>query len=342
MLRGLFVYITHPARSIAAMKDASPFMKARLENFEFEFQSQLETIAGTQRPTKITAIRNWANRHAYFLQTWVQMIVDTPTWLAAYDNAMANGMLESEAVFEADSVVRRTQGSFDPESISRIETGNALERMLLVFYNYFNMQWNLLGDSFAKNIKSGTRHYGRFFVDLSLILAVPSILSEVIVQAFGGFDTGDDDDWDLFDAMKLLLSPVVKNALALVPFAGQTANLVATSMANTGDGEEGAWQILFAPNSYNDRLVSVPAWSVIENSAKATGQLWDLMMGEDVNARATARNTLDAASLLTGIPFAALKRPLGYAAGVASGDIDPETPVDVARGIVTGRDTNAQ
>lgn len=341
MLRGLFVCVSHPARSVEAMKAASPFMKARLENFEFEFQNQIETIASTRTPTKATAIRNWTNRHAYFLQTWMQMIVDTPTWLAAYDNALSKGMHENEAVYEADSVVRRTQSSFDPESVSRIETGNALERMILVFYNYFNMQLNLLGDAWAKNITSGTRRYGQFFIDLSLILAVPAVLSEVIVQAFGGFDTGDDDDWDLFDAMKLLLSPVVKNALALVPFVGQTTNLVATSMANAGDGEEGAWQIIFAPNSYNDRLVSVPAWSVIENSAKATGQLWDLMTGEDVNARATARNTLDAASLLTGIPFSALKRPLGYAAGVAAGDIDPDSPVDVARGVVTGRDTNA-
>ena len=342
LMRGLAVFVSNPALSIEVMKVASPFMKARLENFEYEFQNQIETIASTRHPTKITAIRNWTMRHAYFMQTWMQMIVDTPTWLAAYDNALSKGLLDNEAIFEADSVVRRTQSSFDPESVSRIETGNALERMILVFYSYFNMQLNLLSDSWAKNITSGARRYGQFFIDLSLVMAIPAVLSEVIMQAFGGFDTGDDDDWDLFDAMKLLLSPVVKNSLALVPFAGQTVNLVATSMANTGDGEEGAWQILFAPNSYNDRLVSVPAWSVIENSAKATGQLWDLMMGEDVNARATARNTLDAASLLTGIPFSALKRPLGYAAGVTSGDIDPETPVDVARGIVSGRDTNAK
>lgn len=342
MLRGLFVFISHPARSIAAMKDASSFMKARLENFEYEFQNQLETIASSQRPTKVKALRDWTMRHAYFLQTWMQMIVDTPTWLAAYDQAMTKGMSEKEAIFEADSVVRRTQSSFDPESVSRIETGNALERSLLVFYNYFNMQANLIGDSWAKNVKSGARHYGRFFVDLSLILAVPSILSEIIVQAFNGFDTGDDDDWDLFDAMKLLLSPVVKNSMALVPFAGQLSNMVATRMAATGDGEEGFWQIVFAPNSFNDRLVSVPAASVIENSVKAGGQLTDLIMGEEVNARSTMRNTLDAASILTGIPFAALKRPLGYAAGVASGQIDPETPVDAVRGVVSGRDTNAQ
>lgn len=342
MLRGLFVFISHPARSIAAMKDASSFMKARLENFEYEFQNQLETIASSQRPTKVKALRDWTMRHAYFLQTWMQMIVDTPTWLAAYDHAITKGMSEKEAIFEADSVVRRTQSSFDPESVSRIETGNALERSLLVFYNYFNMQANLIGDSWAKNVKSGARHYGRFFVDLSLILAVPSILSEIIVQAFNGFDTGDDDDWDLFDAMKLLLSPVVKNSMALVPFAGQLSNMVATRMAATGDGEEGFWQIVFAPNSFNDRLVSVPAASVIENSVKAGGQLTDLIMGEEVNARSTMRNTLDAASILTGIPFAALKRPLGYAAGVASGQIDPETPVDAVRGVVSGRDTNTQ
>lgn len=51
-------------------------------------------------------------------------------------------------------------------------------------------------------------------------MAVPAILSELIVQAFNGFDTGDDDDWDAYDAAKLLISPVVKMLWLWFPTGG--------------------------------------------------------------------------------------------------------------------------
>ena len=314
-------------------------MKARLENFEYEYQNRIETLAQTDRPSTLKSFRDWTMRHAYCLQTWMKIIVDTPTWMAAFDKAVADGRPDEQAIYYADSVVRRTQSSFDPESVARVETGSPLGRAVLVFYNYFNMQANLLGDSWARNVKTG--RYGQFVIDLALVMAVPAILSELIVQAFNGFDTGDDDDWDAYDAAKLVISPVVKNAVALVPYGGQLVNAGATQLSRIGDNEEGMMQLIFAPNTFNDKLVSIPAASLIENTFKAIKQLGDAAWGEEADARTATRNTLDALTLTTGIPFAGLKRPLGYAAGVAAGDIEPENPVDAARGVLSGRDVNA-
>ena len=138
-----------------------------------------------------------------------------------------------------------------------------------------------------------------------------------------------------------MISPVVKNAVALVPYGGQLVNAGATQLSRIGDNEEGMMQLIFAPNTFNDKLVSIPAASLIENTFKAIKQLGDAAWGEEVDARTATRNTLDALTLTTGIPFAGLKRPLGYAAGVAVGDIEPENPVDAARGVLSGRDVNA-
>ena len=339
MMMALARYAMHPVQTYQDVKGASSFMKARLENFEYEYQNRIETLAQTDRPSTLKSFRDWTMRHAYCLQTWMQILVDTPTWMAAFDKAVAEGRPDEQAIYYADSVVRRTQSSFDPESVARVETGSPLGRAVLVFYNYFNMQANLLGDSWARNIKTG--RYGQFVIDLALVMAVPAILSELIVQAFNGFDTGDDDDWDAYDAAKLLISPVVKNAVALIPYGGQLVNAGATQLSRIGDNEEGVMQLIFAPNAFNDKLVSIPAASLIENTFKAIKQLGDAAWDEEVDARTATRNTLDALTLTTGIPFAGLKRPLGYAAGVAAGDIEPENPVDAARGVLSGRDVNA-
>lgn len=339
LMMALARYAMHPVQTYRDVKEASPFMKARLENFEYEYQNRIETLAQTDRPSTLKSFRDWTMRHAYCLQTWMQILVDTPTWMAAFDKAVAEGRPDEQAIYYADSVVRRTQSSFDPESVARVETGSPLGRAFLVFYNYFNMQANLLGDSWARNVRTG--RYGQFAIDLALVMAVPAILSELIVQAFNGFDTGDDDDWDAYDAAKLLISPVVKNAVALVPYGGQLVNAGATQLSRIGDNEEGVMQLIFAPNTFNDKLVSIPAASLIENTFKAIKQLGDAAWDEEVDARTATRNTLDALTLTTGIPFAGLKRPLGYAAGVAAGDIEPENPVDAARGVLSGRDVNA-
>lgn len=339
MMMALARYAMHPLQTYQDVKGASSFMKARLENFEYEYQNRIETLAQTDRPSTLKSFRDWTMRHAYCLQTWMQILVDTPTWMAAFDKAVADGRPDEQAIYYADSVVRRTQSSFDPESVARVETGSPLGRAVLVFYNYFNMQANLLGDSWARNVKTG--RYCQFVIDLALVMAVPAILSELIVQAFNGFDTGDDDDWDAYDAAKLVISPVVKNAVALVPYGGQLVNAGATQLSRIGDNEEGMMQLIFAPNTFNDKLVSIPAASLIENTFKAIKQLGDAAWGEEVDARTATRNTLDALTLATGIPFAGLKRPFGYAAGVAAGDIEPGNPVDAARGVLSGRDVNA-
>lgn len=341
MMRGLALSMSHPKKTYEAIKEMSPFMKARLENFEFEYQERIESVASIRRPTTARKLNDWAKRHAYILQTIMQAVVDTPTWFAAYDQALANGKTAQQAVEEADSVIRRTQSAFDPESASRVETGSALQRTLLVFYNYFNMQLNLISDSYAKNIQTGAKRYGQFLLDLIFVLYIPAIVSHAIVQAFGGIDTGDDDDWDAYDAAKFLISPAVKSTVALVPFASPAANLMAAKLGSVGEGSEGWFDLLLDPQSFNTRLVSIPAESVLTSTFDAARQIGELMYGEDVNARSTVRNTLDALTVITGAPFSALKRPLGYAAGVAAGDIEPENPFDAARGVLSGRDVNA-
>lgn len=342
--QGLKEYLRDTKSAYARVTEASTFMKGRLEDFCFEYQNEVNRIASSRAPTKVEEVRDWTQRKAYILQTLAQRTIDIPVWLAAYNQAITEkGMADADAVFYADSVVRRTQSSFDPESVSRVETGDPLQRSILVFYNYFNMQLNLLRESYTRAKTAGK--YGRFALDFAMIVAIPAILSEVIAQAFSGFDTGDDDDWDAVDGLQLAITSVNKNMVAMLPFFGNVINMTGTKMSR---GDYGAVsdvsKMLFGNNPYNDKLVSVPVMSLFENSAEGAKNLLLLLFSEeyDPDPRRAARNTLDLLTLMTGIPFSGVKKPVGYLAGVAGDEYGVDNPVDFTRGFISGKDPNAE
>lgn len=341
---GLKTYLSDPRSVYSRVTEASAFMKGRLEDFGFEFQNEANRIASSRAPTTAEQIRDWTQRKAYFMQTLAQKTIDIPVWLAAYNQAVTEkGMTDEDAAFYADGVVRRTQSSFDPENVARVETGSPLARSILVFYNYFNMQWNLLREHYQEARQ--TKRYGRFILDFAMIVALPAVLSEVISQAFSGFDTGDDDDWDAVDGLALMTTAVNKNVVAMLPYVGNIINMTGTRLAKGDYGEvTEVSRMLFGSNPYNDRLVSVPLMSLFENSAEGLKNALLLLTSDeyDPDPRRSMRNTLDLLTLATGIPFAALKKPAGYAAGVVAGEIEPDSPVDFARGIISGRDVDAE
>lgn len=333
-------FLSAPKKTVQQVMDASVFMKARLQDRAFEFQSELESIASARPPSKPQEIRDYLQRKAYILQTAVQEWIDVPVWSAGYNQAIRQGKSHEEAVADADSLVRTTQSSFDPESVSRVETGSPLWRALLVFYNYMTMQLNLLGERWA--VARATKAYGRFAWDAVLIIAIPAIVSEIISQAFSGFDTGDDDDWDALDALQLMTSAVGKNIIAMIPLGGNVINVAGTKLAKSDVPiASTAAQYIFGRNPYNDRVVSLPVTSLLENAAGAPGSVYGWYSGEGT-AKSAVRNTLDLMTLLTRVPFGALKRPVGYAAGVAAGEIQPQSAADVARGVISGKDVNAE
>lgn len=318
--------------------ELSPFMKARLDDLGFEFQNEQNRIASSREMTKREKVVDWAQRHGYFLQTAAQKMIDIPVWLAAYRKAQAEGMSDEDAVFEADSTIRRTQSSFDPENIAGVETGSPLSRSLLVFYNYFNMQLNLLGESYTNAKENG--QYGTLLKDLFLIVVIPAVLSEIIAQAFQGFDTGDDDDWDVVDGIELITSSTFKNMVAMVPWGGMVANVAGTKLAKSDvPVVSPVARMLFGENPYNDKLISVPVASLIENAIAAVPSV-SRTITEGKNARGAARNTLDALTLMTGVPFSGLKKPVGYLAALANDEADPENWLDVTRGLFGGKDVN--
>ena len=340
-----------PKECAEFVKAASPFMRQRLDNFAYEYQSTIEEI-GNQQVQKISQVqglgnkaaavwskgapvRDMVNRHGYILQTLAQYPIDVSVWKAAYEYNYSHGMSHEEAVQEADSVIRTTQSDFNPENVSAIEAGSALKRFFLVFYNYFNMQYNLLQERAA--FRKATKQYGRFALDAILIVWIPSVVGKLITDALmGGSDDDDDDALDALDIIQLTVGEPLKGTISMVPLAGQISAFAGAKMAQAGSVTA---QAIWGKSPYVGRVGSAPAIMLMEGAISGASDIVRIINDDEkVNGRTAARNILDLTAVATGMPVGGLKRPIGYIAGVASGDIDePETALQAVRGLVGGK-----
>ncbi len=353
------VFARDPRRVTEQITQLSPFMMSRLNDRAMEFQSQVYKISSTQdnRVTKqkgifnktvaaktkyIQPVHDFLMRKGYFLQSFCQIPIDAITWVGAYNQALQKGLTTEEAVLDADSVIRTTMSDFSPENVANVETGNALYRSFLVFYNYFNMQFNLLNERFHADSmeKKLIKRYGMYARDALLVVTIPSVVAKLIeAVVFGDPDTGDDDEFGMDDMLRMLASESFKNAVAMAPIAGQFINTAGASLAKDqkGGAVSDVARFIWGTDPYVGRIMTAPAYGLIEGSGKAIQQTVEILNDEDVNARSYTRNMLDLLSVVTGLPLGFLKKPLGYMAGVEAGDIQPADAGEFVQGVLSGK-----
>jgi len=313
-------YMKSPREFTRAVAEASPFMSDRMNDTIGHLSDDIREIL--LNPTKLQQAQGWTMRHAYFLQQAVDNVMSPSIWQAAYNQHVEEGHNHDDAVRFADGVIRQTQGSQLPEDVSRIETGPAFVRLFTQFAGYFNMQANLLGTEFANLARDYGLRKGasRGFFVLASGFLVPAIVAEAVVQVFRGGPGDEDDDGYLDDWLSALSLGVLRNATAMVPVAGQLANAVVNSMNN---------------KPYDDRLATAPAISMIENAARALPSTYKAVAGTG-SAQKAVRDVASLIGITVGLPAPVAARPLAYAAGMASGKIEPTSALDTARGLLTG------
>lgn len=312
-------YLQDPSGVTERIRAVSPFMAQRTDSQSFQNRQMLDDLL--MNPSKFEKTQEFFARHGYFLQTAFQNNVDIATWLGAYNQATETGASDKEAIRVANSVVRETQGSLSPEDVSRFETGSAFWRLFTQFQGFFNNQANLLGTEFSITMRDmGLRKgAGRMLYVYMLGFMAPAVLSEAIVTAMRGGIDDEDDDGYLDDVMAKFWGSQGRFALAMVPIAGP----MAAAVFNAANDKP-----------YDDRLTT-PAITTIENASRAPAEVYKAIL-EDGDQSKALKDTLSLMTLLTGIPFNAAARPLGYLVDVAEGDVTPTGPVDFARGLATG------
>lgn len=320
----LVQYIRQPGDTVTMIVEKSPFMATRMTAGQYELTRMMDELL--LNPNKYDKLVSFAQKHGYFMQTATQGIVDTITWMGAYNLAVEQGVSEKEAVRQADAAVRMTLGSFAPEDVSRFETGSAFMRAFTHFYSYFNMQANILGTEFASTVRNlGVRKgAGRLLYIYAFGFMAPAVISEMIVQAMGGFDAGDDDEYDVLDGLGLFLAAQGRTLAAMVPGLGPA--VIAGFNA-------------FNSKPYDDRMSTSPAVSTIEAVVSTPHSVYKAV-AEDGSWKKASRDVLTTLGMITRLPLGQLGKPVGYLADVAQGKTEPEGAMDMARGLISGKDVN--
>lgn len=311
--------------TVADITALSPYMASRLDdNQVVALERAVEEFK--LKATKLDKAKAFMQAHSYFLQEAFQKLVDIPTWLGAYNQALAEGYEPAEAVQRADRDVRMTQSSNAAQDVSAIETGNALQRSLMMFFNYFDMIYNLsvneFGDAFRR------REYGRMAWAYATIILLPTLISDVIKEDLlgaGDGDSGDDDDdpWIKWVTIKLL-SASLRGSAGMIPGGGA----VGTMIDNRLTGK---------PRSLSlDRLNPSPVLSSLETVSQVPADLMDAANGRKY--KKAIKDGLMVISL-AGYPVYQLGKPLGYMADIMEGKSElPSNPVKAAQGLVIGRE----
>lgn len=313
-------YMRDPSGVAEQVAELSPVMASRQTNEVMQMRQEIEDLL--INPGNYETAKRWTAKHAYFLQSAFQNVVDTITWAGAYDQAIAEGHSETDAVRSANAVVRATQGSLQPEDISRFEAGPAFVRLFTQFTGYFNMQANLMGTEFAKvaqemGIKAGA---GKLFYIALLGFLAPAWVSEAIIQAMRGGPEPDKDGEYLGAFLSFFFGAPLRNMAPMVPVAGQVVTLGVNTFNN---------------KPYDDRMSTAPAVAMLESAVRAPHSVYKAIADNGKSSRAI-RDTLTLVTVATGMPVAALGKPLGYLADVMEDRINPTGPIDAARGLISG------
>lgn len=177
----------------------------QLENTVAEVygKSEMMRLRGKTMSRELAEIRNVVdadggklatvkNTYFYFL-TKMQMVVDVPTWLGAYEKALDTGVDDAKAVALADQAVLDSQGGGQIKDLAAIQRGSPLQKLFTAFYSYFSTTYNLTAERVGATNFKDPLSVGRLAVDTLLLYTVPAVLGVLLRSAL----RGDDDDEDL-------------------------------------------------------------------------------------------------------------------------------------------------
>jgi hypothetical protein len=223
--KGLRQWLGSPIDTVGEIESKSEFMRLRGLTMQREINEIRNRVGGQSE------LRANIERSFFLLIQKAQMIADVPTWLGAYEKAIAEGNDENRSIALADQAVRDSQGGGQISDLAGIQRGGALQKLFTNFYSYFNVTYNIASERTAATDFKKPGEVMRLATDYLMLFTVPSILGVLMREALTG---GDDDD----DLLKKLandqISYLFGTMIGLREITGAAQAAAGTSSFNTG------------------------------------------------------------------------------------------------------------
>jgi hypothetical protein len=298
----------HPIETFNFVMERSGEVRHRMDTLDRDINAGIKRLAGA------TGHLTDVKRFAFHGIGYMDRVVVIPTWIGAYNKALASGMDEDAAIYEADKAVRQSQGAGAAKDLAAVsrgtgQWGQAL-KLMTMFYSYmsavYQRQRTLGRDVRAARAGDIPGLLARAW----WLVVVPPILSELMA----GRGPGEDEDWGWW-ALKLMTF----QGLGAIPLVRDVAHPV-------WDGISGG-----RPFDYQLSPLQRTGQSLVEVS-KDVGRK---VRGEDT--KHATKDTLEAAGYWTGLVPGQLATATQFLVDVGEGDQDPETVSDWYHGLTTGK-----
>lgn len=288
--------------------DKSKEVRSRMENLDRDMRDNVKAAMGKQ--DWLTAPK----RFAFHGIAYMDRMVVVPTWLGAYDKAIAEGMSDEDAVYSADKAVRQSQGSGAAKDLAAVQTGRGPAgealKLLTMFYSYmsafYQRQRNLGRD--VRN--ASAEDFPALLARAWWLLIVPPVLAELLA----GRGPEDDEDWAAWGFEKIAFT-----TLGPIPLVRDVAPV---AYAKATDDKTFGYRF-------------TPAAGAMESVAAIAGDAGNIIEGEETK-RAT-RNAIETVGYFTGLTTGQMATAAQFLVDVSYEEQDPETVKDWYDGLTTGK-----
>lgn len=194
--------------SAAWIQAKSSMMRNRANTFHRDIKDNLDGIGARK-------LLNPIRRNLFYMMQKMQQLVDMPTWIGAYEKALAEHPSdEAKAIALADQTVLDTQGGGQTKDLAKAQRGNEFMRLFTVFYHFFNTTYNLGSEAIRSKDYRNPVDVAKLGVDFLMLVSAPVALTAALKAATRGTAREGDDpkEWAkklAADHLQYLLSTMI-------------------------------------------------------------------------------------------------------------------------------------
>lgn len=322
MAKALAQFYRNPAAAIRWVMEASDEVRNRMDTLDRDLRTELARLNAVTPTSKVMRKIIDAKKFMFHGIGYMDRLVSVPTWIAAYNNAIAAGMDEQDARYAGDKAVRQSQGAGGPKDLAAIQRGTGrwgeALKLFTMFYSYFSAQYQrqrtLARDVQGVDVRK-SRSVPKLAARAFFLLVLPPLLTEVLRGAVGAPSGPDDEEWWAQWGLRKLLA----NALGPIPLAR--------------DVFEPTWNAAVGNKFFNPSVSPIQrAYDTVVKVGRDAGKL---AAGDET--KTATKDVLELAGYTTGLVPGQVASATQFLVDVGSGDADPQGFSDWIEGLSTGK-----